>query len=399
MTFFAFAKGRKDSSPPDPGKYDIPSTIGQGPKYTLKGRHKEFDPDFNPKYNVLPSTLSTKSVNLGRKNSGLRSIRRDIFTPGPCYFGSTLGEGPKFSLHQRFSTKTDETPGPGAYNDAPIEKGPSYSCGVGQRVNFVTSDISVGPGSYDIPSSLTNSKVLKIMPPGKKAFSKKPHPGPKYDVSRPAGSDCPAFPFPKGPREHPNDITPGPGSYSPDTSILENRKIYSAFHIRHKEHESYTNTAPYQYVPSSIIPKRVSIGNRPPTSYETVSPGPIYNQKPTIVPKKISFGIRPGTKDPRAENPSPDSYWTAPVTPVPAPICGMIGPVSRCPINEIEEQHKPGPADYQPPKSAFATDSKRGFTIKGSRNDKRSKKDPNPPYYSVPSSLGGPVYTIGLRDV
>jgi hypothetical protein len=51
MTFWAFAKGRKQPSPPGPGKSDIPSTIDGGPKFTLHQRHKPAEKDVDAEYN------------------------------------------------------------------------------------------------------------------------------------------------------------------------------------------------------------------------------------------------------------------------------------------------------------------------------------------------------------
>ena len=393
MTFFTFARGKKDLLPTDPGSYNVPSSIGKGPKFSFGVKPKTPPIDHQSDYIILPSTLSQKGVKLGNKN--IKSIRRNNEqSPGYNFVDSSFGKVPKISFHGKYSFENELTPGPGAYSLPKNDKGLSYSCGVGPRVNFITNDLTVGPGSYEIDSTLKNSKVKIIVPPKEIKKIKKTFPGPVY-YSKPIGYDSPKFSFPKGPREKLINLTPGPGEYNINNELLEKRKIYTSLHIRTESSNSIDYQSQYYSNPTTIKPKKISIGNKPKINYETISPGPAYEIPSTIKPKKISFGSKIIQKENNLNFPGPDSYWTAPVTPIPPPIYGMMGPLSRCPINENEEKNKPGPGSYNIPNSTL---NNKGFTIKNKKKEIFNRPDTTAPYYGIRSTLSGPKFSIGVKD-
>ncbi|OHT14530.1 hypothetical protein TRFO_15049 [Tritrichomonas foetus] len=403
MTFFAFARGRKDPPPPDPGKYDIPSTFGQGPKITFHTRHKEFKREYNPDYYPLPSTLSKKGCTIGTKFKTRESLPA---SPGPSYNASTIGQGRKSSLHVRHYEPKNDTPGPGQYN---VDSGkilnvtkyansPSYTCGVGKRFDFIQDNTLVAPGSYNLPSTLELSRPMTIGTHPHQPFRKKAHPGPIYDTGSQLGKDQPSFSFPKAPRDMPIKQSPGPADYQKVESFAgSNRsKIPPKMRSRTALPQPENNSAPFYDIQTTIVPQKKSIGTRPPTSYETMSPGPVYTLPPTLEKREAHIRIKTEMKDPKLDVPSPDSYWMAPITPMPPPIVGMTGPDDRSIIDTKKEREKPGPADYRD-KTRTIEPGRKGFTF-SSRIVDEVRPDTAAPYHSTSSTLGGPMFTIGLRD-
>ena len=423
MTFFAFARGRKDISSPDPGQYNIPSTFGQAPRYTIRSRHKEFGRDTNPDYYETPSTLSKKGFSIGpsyRKNLKQRSKsaistsftdsdKKYSDTPGP-YFIQTMTdfgkEGSKISIHQRHYERKEDTPGPGSYNVKLSQlSGPAYSCGIGPRFDFVQNSTPVGPGAYKIPSTLNLSRPLTIGTHARQKFKKKSHPGPIYDTNVPIGKNSPSYSFPKGPRDLPPKEGPGPADYQQlESGISNNSKHQIPPKLKSRtslmKPDRVLSNVPYYDIKTTIVPRKKSIGNRPPTSYETISPGPVYNIPPMGIneKKEAHIHIKAEIPDHSLQTPAPGSYWIADPTPEPQRICGMMGPSDedRAPIRLKEEAAKPGPADYDT--NIDQNPIKKGHKI-CNRYPDDSIPDTSAPYHSTSSTLGGPMFTIGLRDV
>ena len=402
MTFFAFAKGRKEDCTTGPGQYNIPSTFGNGPKYSIKNRPKDWAPEYAPKYTKLPSTLSDKGTRLQPKKQKFRSrAYKDNAEPELYDLPSTIGEGPKVSFHIKHKEPVNNNPGPAEYSPKVYDFQPSYSIGVGTRFDFIKDNVIVPPGAYDIPSTLEVKKVARERPkkkgPAKPKHQKRQHPGPIYDVERPLGSDARKCAFPKGPRDLPIPVTPGPGDYDVQVPFGHSSRLKTQFHYRPKERESDINKAPYYTIPSTIRPKKKTIASRPSTSYETDSPGPIYDIPTTIRPKSRTIGVRTEMKDPRAEFPGPGAYFDRedPKEPSMDVVCPLDMPFERDIINFKEARSLPGPADYNTPRDGLRNTI--GFTIKHKYpNDIRP--DTAAPYNNLGTTLGGYAYTIGDRN-
>lgn len=396
MTFFAFAKGRKDPPPPDPGKYNVPGDFGGGPKFSFRSRHKEFQKDYNPDYAELPSTLSKKGCTIGPR---LKPREPESITAGPSYNASTIGDGRKSSFHIRPPIKFDDIPGPGRYEPAPLNRAPAYTCGVGKRFNFIQDHTIVPPGAYEIPSSVNEARPMTISTRKREGFQRRTHPGPIYNTQPQTGVGAPRFSFPRGPRDIPIEQTPGPADYQQLEPIGNKTAIPKKIRSRTAVPKEDRLDAPYYNIGTTIKPIKRSLGVRPPTSYETISPGPIYDIGTTVVQKKKkerTFGIRTEMKDPHLDVPSPDSYWMAPITPLPPPIVGMTGPTDRAPVDLKKEAEKPGPGYYDTNKPTIEP-GKRGYKFT-SRNFDEYRPDTAAPYHPTSSTLGGPMYTIGAKD-
>lgn len=396
MTFDAFCRGRKDQQTPDPGMYDIPSSFGSGAKFTLHQKHKQYEKDYAPQYKQLPSTLSKKGSTIGNRTP---ESRKSEAVPGPMLVTTTIGTGRKSSMHIKHFEEKNDNPGPGSYNiRSTFNTGPAYSCGVGKRDTYLVETMTVAPGTYEIPSDIAKRRPMTISSRTRERFKKKTHPGPIYDVQKPVGSDARKTAFPKGPREPPIPITPGPADYQ-QLSTIGGSKMGTQMRSRTALHQPERNQMPYYDIGTTVVPKAVTIGSRPSTSYETISPGPRYDLGTLMIPKKRSIGNRHEMRDMMADNPAPGSYWIGEQPKKPPRYSGFSGPGDRCVIDEKKEKEKPGPGYYetQTEDMRIAT-SRRGVTIKHkSYTDKRP--DTAAPYHPCTSTLGGPMYTIGLRDV
>jgi len=398
MTFSSFAKGKKDVLNTEPCKYDLPSTIGNGPKFSIGIKHKEYDKEKTAEYYSIPSTLEKKGVKLAsRKKRGEEKIEKGSYSPGPTYFPSTIGTGRKSSIKGRVEKKEEITPGPGEYSPSLNSYTRGVSIGTGKRFDFVQDNTIVAPGSYDVPSTISTRDLPPSLPKRgktKQPFQKKQHPGPIYDTSAPIGSKSPKISFSRASRDYYIEKTPGPGDYEVSKPFGDTSRVATALHGRPKIPENEEHSLPYYYIGSTIKIRPKTIGSRPRTSYETDSPGPQYDVGGTIKPKKISLAGRPPIKDPKADLPSPDTYFGSSVFSPPSVVCGFHGPVSRSIINEKETGSIPGPGQYN------ITDrpSSKAYSLR-SRIDLYSEPDTSAPYLQMPSTLSGPAYSIGLRDV
>jgi len=118
----------RDSSP-GPGTYTNPSTVPEGPKYSLRLRYYETRKGNNPG----PGYYNPGSEALLQKAPVVR-------------FGKELREA---SSEQ----KSVDSLGPGMYYTPPKSRPPHWSFGSQQRRQDVKS-LSPGPGAYDLKSTV-----------------------------------------------------------------------------------------------------------------------------------------------------------------------------------------------------------------------------------------------------
>lgn len=402
MTMECFARGRKETLNTGPGMYNIPSTIGAGPKYTIRGRSQELKRQHGQDYYLLPSTLNKNGISLGKELKFKKDFRKvEKSEPSLYAIPSTIGQGPKISIRPKQTSKIEVTPGPGQYDPKIIDKGPAYVVGVGRRFDFIQDNILVPPGTYEIPSTMQPRASITHSnhgPTRRPKFQKKQHPGPIYDVVQPFGKDARKSQFPKCMTEKSIPRTPGPGEYEVLKPFGEqSKRIYTTMHPRIKERSSSVNNVPYYDIPTTIKNKKISMLSRPPTSYETPSPGPVYNLPSSIVPRPMTIGVRTTQKNPLNDVPGPDAYFAsdAPKDISEDVVCPLDGPYSRDIINYKEVSRLPGPGQYNVDEAE--KNRKKGFTI-SNRDLSPSRPDTSAPYRLLSSTLGGPAYTIGIKD-
>jgi hypothetical protein len=289
----------------------------------------------------------------------------------------------------------NENPGPGSYQIPDSFDGPRYTCGTGKRNTFIVDNMHVPPGGYSPPQPLDHRRPATISQRFKEPFQRRVHPGPMYETEVPIGAGSRRTRFPREPRFPPIPQTPGPGDYEHVKPFGRGSQLSSRMRPKPPLTEPERNEMPYYDVGTTINPSKKTHLKRPVTSYETMSPGPHYHIGTTVVPRRKTIGIRHLSKDSRQENPSPDSYWMAETPPKPPPVVGMLGPDDRCPGNLRHEAAKPGPGYDQPDLMGH---NRRGYPFT-SKPDNDVHPDTAAPYHGARSTLGGPMYTIGLRDV
>ena len=394
MTFSDFCRLRRPSDTPDPAQYEIRSTFGSGPKYTIQRHYKDAAPQSTAGYTALPSTLSKKGCTIGPKID-IKNAADSV--PGPSYYTTTIGQGRKSAIAERRPEAPNTNPGPGAYDIPTGFTGPACSIGVGRRTSLAEKgNVYVGPGSYDIPSEMSKRRPITVSERAREPFKRRAHPGPIYDVSRQIGSDARKCAFPKNTHEKVIERTPGPGDYNVPVEVGGKTRLAPTLRGRPKDQGGKVDTRPLYNPGTTLTTKKKSIGNRPMTSYATDSPGPGYNIGSTIVPRKKSIGVWTPIKNPHDDVPPPGSYWIMEEAPRQPPFSGFPGPADRCIVNLAEEAKKPGPGYYEQPDLMKA--GSRGFKFPTSQNT-GDKPDTAAPYHPCKSTLGGPMFTIGLRDV
>jgi len=126
---------------PDPGAYDLPSVIAQGPKISLHGKRVE------KKIEDIPGP--------GAYNQDSKVILKK-------YPGIVVSTGPR--VEKDFSTRKD-VPGPGAYPLRSTLNGPRIGFGYGKKCEDKLDKSIPGPGAYKIPCSFARAERYKM--PGK----------------------------------------------------------------------------------------------------------------------------------------------------------------------------------------------------------------------------------------
>lgn len=392
MGFSTWSKGRKDATP-GPDTYSIPAPFGEGPKYTLKGRNKERKPDPEPAIILMPSTLQYNVTTFGCRPHD----RKIDITPAPNGVAKPIGEdGPKYSLRFKYPEPPNTNPGPADYTISREFISPKQTISSGPRTDFIDQNIIAPPGVYDLPVLFKTHKDLTIGPFVPRPEPERNGPGPaKYIAKTTIGKDTPLYSQPQGPRFSKISDLPGPADYQRMRPLNSESRISTTIGSRPPLPHGDICDYPYHKYPGCISPRKFSHLKRPETSYETMSPGPIYNKPPAIEKKPISIGSKTRIKNPHDDVPSPAEYFSIPITPTPFPPCGFYGPSDRCPVDLEKEAEKPGPGYYDE-KGQFEV-FRRGYYFT-SRKMNDYVPDTAAPYHDQASTLGGPKYTIGSKD-
>ena len=135
---------------PGPGAYAIRGTIGDAPKYTIKGRHETANRPLAAPYRSLPSTVG----NGPKISMASRHADREVTaTPGPNYLPPALGaDATKTTMSYRHAETRDsrlDNPGPGAYSIQPRFANDAPKATLHQRTGKTDDNtISPGPAAY-----------------------------------------------------------------------------------------------------------------------------------------------------------------------------------------------------------------------------------------------------------
>lgn len=130
------------NSSPEPGTYNLPSTIGNGPKIAFHGRlDKE-------KMNTIPGPGAYDP----NPKAILERFPKIVLSTGP-------------RTEKDFTTRKD-IPGPGTYVLKSTLNGPKFGFGVGKRKYYKTNKDIPGPGTYKLLSTIGRAETYQL--PGNK---------------------------------------------------------------------------------------------------------------------------------------------------------------------------------------------------------------------------------------
>ncbi|OHS93433.1 hypothetical protein TRFO_11869 [Tritrichomonas foetus] len=401
MSFESWSYGKRMRDTPGPGAYSVPSSFGDGPKYTFQGRPKEKIHILEPPILLLPSTLSSHRTSFGGRT---RTPPMEE-TPGPLDIRGTFGKDlPKISFHGRHELPVSDVPPPTAYNVPRSFDTRPIKILNGPRTDLIDHRPRPKPGTYFLPSDFDSHKQLTIGPvlPPPELDNGVPGPG-QYNAYKNLGSEAPKYSFPKDTQRDRKNSLPGPAEYNSSSTNLDTHgKV--PFSIGKKSRPPLkfeplggdTHDYPYVNIGGTMIPKSVTIGYRPETCYETVSPGPGYSSKSSFELRKISIGNLTKIQDGENCAPSPDHYFKAPfVVPRTEPFKGFNGPISREPEEIKRDKWVPSPGDYSVTRDLDKP--KACFKFNKAEKLKEYKADTTAPYSQPTSSLGGPRFTIGRK--
>lgn len=392
MGLSLWAKGKKAPNP-GPGRYDVPAPFGEGPHYTVKGRIKQRDPDPEPPIRSMTSTLSKKGSSFGYS----AYTPKEFQTPGPTYSPPKFGtDGKKVAFRFKQREKPDENPGPGNYTISRELDTTPIAIGQGKRWDAVDPNSFSSPAEHPVPRSYPEEiprKIGKFIPrPEPKRYG----PGPaKYNmetniiaVNTPIkiGSSLPIDPA---------NGKPGPAEYSINRDLENVNAVPINLKGRPPLPHGDICDYPYHKLPDTIQPKKLSMGVRPETSYETISPGPIYDHASTLSKQSASIGSKIPILDPHKGIPGPGTYFKMPPSQKADPFQGFPGSANRTTIDEREASNLPGPADYKYTRDFEKFE--RGFYFT-SRKFRDYTPDTDAPFHDIPSTLGGPMFTIGNKE-
>lgn len=389
---FARCTGRRDSGP-GPGAYDA-RYRNSGPQFTIKGRYSSKIIPYTAPYRSIPTTVGE-----GPKYSiySRPKARDSQSTPGPNYVPAPLGSDAKtITMSHNHSDVKDsriDNPGPGAYDVQPKFANDAPKSTLHSRPKIIEIGASSpGPAAYKPDYNVTQerspSASMHIRPQAK---SIEVTPGPSdYEIKRTLGGTSPTF------HTKSNDtqsyVTPGPGAYSPQDSNMQSGPQIT-IKSRHESVKRITS-APYRSLPTTIGQgPKITMGSKYSVRDSVATPGPSYVPPPIGSDStKISMACgRDQVNDSRMDNPGPGAYNIQPTFANDAPKSTLH---SRTKLIEVGAS-SPGPAAYLPKDDIT---HKRAPSVSIHVRTKVHGPEVTPGYYYNGSTLQGPRFTIGRRE-
>ena len=382
--------GRGES--PGPGAYGFHSTVGDAPKYTIKGRHNLASKPNDAPYRGLPSTLGDAPKYSLSSRHKVKDVEN---TPGPNYVPPPLGaDAQKSSMSYRHGETRDsryDNPGPGAYNIQPKFANDAQKSTLHGRTGVEHTNDSPGPAAY-LPNLDATKKrapaVAMHMRPQDRAVDVTPGPS-DYEISRDLGGTKASFH--SKPKESAIENTPGPGAYTPNDKTLGNAPKYT-MKGRHELAEK-PNAAPYRALPSSVGEgPKISMASRHKVRDVENTPGPNYMPPPLGADaQKSSMSHRHSeSRDSRYDNPGPGAYNIQPKFANDAQKSTLHG---RTGVDRLNDS--PGPAAYMP--NIDATKKRAPASTMHIRPKVRGPEQ-TPGYVDLGSTLNRRGITIGRRE-
>ncbi|KAI5528850.1 sperm-tail PG-rich repeat-containing protein, partial [Trichomonas vaginalis G3] len=371
---------------PGPGAYSPQDLDGRGPSYTMKGRH-DLPQDVNTApYRDLPTTIG-EGPKISMHSRPQERALSD--SPGPNYIPPSLGsDAPKVSMTSRHdNTKYNDNPGPGAYDIKDSNNGPAYTL-KGRTESPDASTASPGPAAYNPNYNATMKNSPSPTMHGRPTDRNiEVTPGPSdYAISRDLGG--PQISMHIRPTENQKEGGPGPGAYSPQD--LDGRGPSYTMKGRHDLPQD-VNTAPYRDLPTTIGEgPKISMHSRPQERALSDSPGPNYIP-PSLgsdAPKVSMTSRHDNTK--YNDNPGPGAYDIKDSNNGPA--YTLKGRTESPDASTAS----PGPAAYNPNYNATMKNSPSP-TMHGRPTDRNIEVTPGPSDYAISRDLGGPQISMHIR--
>eukprot|EP00823_Brevimastigomonas_motovehiculus_P002587 TRINITY_DN1562_c0_g1_i1.p1 TRINITY_DN1562_c0_g1~~TRINITY_DN1562_c0_g1_i1.p1 ORF type:complete len:467 (+),score=29.39 TRINITY_DN1562_c0_g1_i1:155-1555(+) len=402
----------KAPTTPGPGIYDIKSTLGESPRYSLSGRHKlPQNSDFVPGPGQYNYDVKPKHQPPSYSMSGRFKFKPIGFGPGPGAYSSDAKKGgPSITMAPRVCDKSVVlvSPGPAAYT---FNANASASIGTwGPKYSFLgRHDIgkdrrqTPGPGTYQLKpifgEKTDHAIQLKGRPELKGDFDNMPGPG-KYNPDvKPFGSNAPRYTFrPKTETKQPTKNTPGPGAYAlpPTIGVGLSKSLSSRHEITGSKGDQQPGPGQYNVIVMPRIkppqftmrPKTQAVKT---TTFLTPGPGQ-YQLASTISKNGPSLKGRLSVKDTSGSTPGPAHYQSINSNAVKRkPPSFSMASGHKSPVNP--RLLAPGPGAYSLPEAKVPAP-----TLKGRHEVKDSTQTPGPGQYNLPPRFGeGPKLTLSAR--
>lgn len=383
---------------PGPAAYEQKSTFGKDSRSSTILPRREIK---NTAINDAPFQMIPSSFGQGTKWSfrGRPKSPRTDSTPGPDYVPQSFGSGSKTStFHIRPPEIRDrhQSPGPGAYQ-VPSSIGNGHKFSMKARVFPKDGPENAGPGpssympNYDAVLAVKRASVLhqRIDLPDGGTKNQTPGPG-RYEVLHKLdGNAISLHGRPKIPDG--GERSPGPARYDVPSSFGRDAKKFT---IRSRlDPKAESKGAPYLLLKSTIGDgPKATFHARVPERKPEITTGPSYVGPPLGSDSlKFSFGNR--RPDMRSKSsmdvPGPGQYQ----------IKSTIGEGRKSTLHGRNDPPRdkdisPGPAQYAP---NYMVDKPTRKTEIGRRIQEKLITN-SAPYYSAPQADTGLKFTIGRKD-
>ena len=379
---------KKDQTP-EPGKYEFPTYIGEGPKYTMRElynvdgtkKEKRHKKAYRKKSNPGPGTYNIEDKSTGpRYTFRARYKRRSNKRPKTPAVGSyelrndkslqvpTFRFDKELRTNGNINTGALKFPGPGTYNINAFgmsTTSPKYSFSKSQRID-IKRPMTPGPGAYSHRSYIGKEGPHLSFGRDKNAHyepnkNTNPEPG-RYFKNIAYVPDSSKYSFPKSNRPEPGQNkerlnSPGPEKYNPNAFVSSTRKSFPSWRVGTSNRDEIANKnkfpGPGTYsIKNGLLPEgaKYTISKRLNGSKKPDYPGPCKYDIVTVHhPNEPKYSIgkeqRPDeTKQTIKDNyPAPDKYKIQDVS--------MTRPISF-PKGKKETSNKtftPGPGSYKIP--------------------------------------------------
>ncbi|GKT34401.1 SHIPPO 1-like protein [Aduncisulcus paluster] len=213
----------KNQLTPGPGTYEPSPAAGRGPSYTLKPKLKERGAGNDtpgPATYSLEQNLSATAPSFSFKGIAKKDAKSSSIGPGAYdnhLYGALDQSSRGFSMKARTDVRHGDldSPGPGAYrpHSSSDRRAPCYSMGGVERGKAPAKSL-IGPGSYKISSEIGRSTVVSIKSiPHHEKYSDTPGVGTYGTSDSPGKGKGPAYSFGGVKKTKSTWSTPGPNQY------------------------------------------------------------------------------------------------------------------------------------------------------------------------------------------